>query len=189
MWSNVFAGNQRIEFTTIQKTGTDSRRVWCSAWIEGFGLNILFCDILHLLRRPFPGKGFAVRARLFLSHHLLHIHWIANTHSHLGDSDCDHIISCFSDTWQLQWSSETGSARRSTTPWHKSLRDGPGVISFTHPHTLRVSLCGACAHVVAVICKAPRYSGRCTGRYLDRAIQDFIVLTIKEWNAGRPGPN
>lgn len=184
---NVFTGSHRIKINTIQKTGTDSRRVWCLAWIESFGLNISFCDILHLLRCPVPQEGFCWSSSPFLSNHLLHIHWITNMHSHLGDSNCDHIISCFSDTWQLQWSSETGSARCSTTPWHKSLRDGPGVISFIHPHTLRVSLCGVCARTVAVICKAPHYSGRCMGRYLDHAIHNFIPSTIKEWNVGRLG--
>lgn len=82
----------------IQKVGKKLK-----GWIFSLSREqkISFCDILHLTMHLCWARS------LFLSNHLLHIHWITSTRSRPEVGNSGHVISCFCDTWQLQWSSET----------------------------------------------------------------------------------
>jgi len=60
----------------------------------------LLCNIIHLVKFIYPGKVLLTTLAPFSCNHLLHIHWISYTHSHMGDKHTNHIIisRCFSYT-------------------------------------------------------------------------------------------
>lgn len=80
-----------------------SRQKKIEGWIFSFRRvqKISFCDIFHLTMHLCWARS------LFLSNQLLHIHWITSARSRPEVGNGGHITSCFCDTWQLQWSSET----------------------------------------------------------------------------------